>query len=56
MTEPKQEYIDELREQLTQEEEICEDCSDKGSAEICECCSVRGNINDLEKRIEAELE
>lgn len=55
MTESKQDYIDELREHLRQEEESCEDCRDKGIAKICETCSVQGNINDFEKQIAAEL-
>ncbi len=52
MTEPQQKDFEELLEQLKQEEEICESCSDRNApADRCEGCSTHGNIRDLEQLI-----
>lgn len=52
MTELQQKDFEELLEQLKQEEETCESCTDRNApAGRCEGCGTHGNIQDLEQLI-----
>lgn len=51
MSNPHQEYIDELYKDLHEERKHCEHCPTHDIAEACHECSVFGNINDLEQQI-----